>query len=658
MCGIAGFLRIGGAGPDAARTLTAMTDAIANRGPDDSGAWLDSDSGAALGQRRLAIIDLSPAGHQPMSSHSQRYVVTYNGEIYNYRALREQLEAEDPTLRWRGHSDTEVMLACFDRWGVIEGLKRLNGMFAMAVWDRAERALILTRDRMGEKPLYYGLMGRSVLFGSELKALQAHPDFSAAVDREAVALFLRYSYVPAPRSIWEGVAKVPAAHYVRIEADGRIGAPVAYWDFAAVASAAAAAPREDSPALVDETEALLKDAVGLRMEADVPLGAFLSGGVDSSLVVSLMQAQSSKPVRTFTIGFHDRDFNEAEHAKAVAKHLGCEHTELYVSAADTLAVVPDLPTMWDEPFADSSQIPTFLVSRMAREAVTVSLSGDGGDELFGGYTRYVSAMTLWNRASRLPTPLRKLVAAGLMEPAVVRSISAAAGLIPSRYRPMALGERIPKVGQLMNESGPDAVYRRLVSQVSDPERFMAGAHATSAVDLDAPGFADFRQKMMYVDTVTYLPDDILVKVDRASMAVSLEGRAPFLDHRVVEAAWQLPMSAKIRNGSGKAILRDILYRYVPRELIERPKMGFAIPISEWLAGPLRDWAEELLDATRLKREGFLDADAVRELWEAHCAGRIQAHKPLWNILMFQAWWDAQQRAANHTTAYSGELRRA
>lgn len=658
MCGIAGFWTFGGAAAESKKFLTAMTDAIANRGPDDSGAWIDAERGVALGQRRLSIIDLSPAGHQPMASHSQRYVVTYNGEIYNYRELRSQVEAERPDIRWRGHSDTEVMLAVFDRWGVIEGLKHLNGMFAMAVWDREEQTLTLARDRMGEKPLYYGRMGRTVLFGSELKALQAHPHFDGTVDREAIALFLRYSYVPAPRSIWEGVSKVPAAHYVQITADGRIGEPAAYWDFAAAATAGAADPRDDTPALVDETEALLKDAVGRRMEADVPLGAFLSGGVDSSLIVSLMQAQSDKPVRTFTIGFHDRDFNEAEHAKAVARHLGCHHTELYVSAADALAVVPDLPSMWDEPFADSSQIPTFLVSRMTREAVTVSLSGDGGDELFGGYTRYVSAMRMWDRAARLPGPARRALAAGLVQPVVVRSISAAAQLLPTRHRPMALGERIPKIGQLIGESSPDDVYRRLVSLVPDPERFMAGAVDGTLPQDNGATFPDFRQKMMYTDTVTYLPDDIMVKVDRASMAVSLEGRAPFLDHRVVEAAWRLPMSAKIRGGVGKAILRDILYRYVPREMIERPKMGFAIPIADWLTGPLRSWAEDLLDEARLRREGFLDADAVRTLWEDHCSGRINAHKPLWNILMFQAWWDAQQTAANRQAAPSRKLRRA
>lgn len=655
MCGIAGFIAVAPkSGTEEVARLVRMTDAIANRGPDDSGMWLSPDSKVALGQRRLSIIDLSPAGHQPMPSASGRYVTTYNGEIYNFGALRAWVEVEDPYIVWRGHSDTEVMLAVFDRLGVVEGLKKLNGMFAMAVWDRTERKLTLARDRMGEKPLYYGRMGSSVLFGSELKALQAHPDFDATVDREAVALFLRYSYIPAPRSIWAGVSKLPAAHFVEISESGEIGRPEAYWDFSHVAAAGAANPVEATPALTDEIETLLTDAVGLRMAADVPLGAFLSGGVDSSLVVSLMQAQSAKPVRTFTVGFHDRDFNEAEHAKAVANHLGCEHTELYVSAADALAVVPDLPSMWDEPFADSSQIPTFLVSRMTREAVTVSLSGDGGDELFGGYTRYVSAMSMWGRTERMPAFVRTALAAGLTNPTIVRSLSAAAGLLPSRHRPMALQERIPKIGQLMRESGPEGVYRRLVSQIPDPERFMAGPDTRGVLDQDAPEFADFRQTMMYMDTMTYLPEDIMTKVDRASMAVSLEGRAPFLDHRVVEAAWRLPMSVKIRDGVGKAILRDILYRHVPREMIERPKMGFAIPIAEWLTGPLRDWAEDLLDETRLKREGFLDAAAVRDLWDAHCSGRVQAHKPLWNILMFQAWWDAQQRSSVQTI----ELRRA
>lgn len=649
MCGIAGFLEVGGSTADAPDILTAMTTAITNRGPDDSGAWHSSADGVSLGQRRLSIIDLSPAGHQPMPSASGRYVVTYNGEIYNFEALRAEVEQLTPGVPWRGHSDTEVMLAAFDLWGVQKTLTRLNGMFALAVWDKARKELILARDRMGEKPLFYARMGHSILFGSELKALQAHPSFGSVVDREALALFLRYSYVPAPRSIWKGVLKIPPAHFVVVSAHGEISEPVSYWNFSEIAREGAENPEHDRPELTDDIEKLLTDAVGLRMVADVPLGAFLSGGVDSSLIVALMQAQSDRPVKTFTIGFNDRNFNEAEHAKAVARHLGCDHTELYVTPADALAVVPKLPIMWDEPFADTSQIPTYLVSRMTREAVTVSLSGDGGDELFGGYTRYVSATKMWERAGSIPAPVRKTLAAGFSNPILVKAMSAGSRVLPTKLRPMALEERLPKIGQLLRQNSLEAVYETLVSQTVEPGRFMRNGDP-GTLRLAAPDFADFRQTMMYVDTLTYLPDDIMAKVDRASMAVSLEGRAPFLDHRVVEAAWRLPMSAKIRNGQGKAILKDILYRHVPRSLTDRPKMGFAIPIADWLTGPLRDWAEALLDPVRLEQDGFFNAEEVRALWAAHCDGRLKAHKPLWNILMFQAWWEVQQQYGRRDAA--------
>jgi asparagine synthase (glutamine-hydrolysing) len=480
-----------------------------------------------------------------------------------------------------------------------------------------------------------------------LKALTAHPAFERVVDRDALALFLRYNYVPAPHSIWCGVSKLPAGHYVEIRGGARaVATPVPYWDFRRVAAEGAANPLPDTAGLVDDLEVLLKDAVGRQMSADVPLGAFLSGGIDSSLIVALMQSQSERPVRTFTIGFQEADYNEAIHAKSVAEHLGTDHTELYVTAGDALAIVPRLGSIWDEPFSDPSQIPTYLISALTRQHVTVSLSGDGGDELFGGYNRYVSGMQLWNVAQRFPMQLRKVVAAGLAHPACLKAVSSMMGLLPSRHRHLGLADRLPKIGQLFGEASPEGVYRRLVSNVIDPERIVLGGREPSAVSIaDAPAFADFRQKMMFIDTVTYLPDDILVKVDRASMAVSLETRVPFLDYRVLEFAWRLPMSTKIRDGIGKHILREVLYRHVPRALVERPKMGFAIPMEQWLAGPLRPWAEDLLDEERLRREGFFDADRVRALWLDHISGRQRLHNQLWSILMFQAWWAEHRHQA-------------
>jgi asparagine synthase (glutamine-hydrolysing) len=638
MCGIAGFIGGGPAGRQAKAVLRAMTDAIAHRGPDDQGAWHDEEAGVALGFRRLSIIDLSMAGHQPMASASGRFVTVYNGEIYNYRDLRAELEAAGAAPVWRGHSDTEVMLAAFERWGVAGALERLNGMFALAVWDRQRRVLTLARDRLGEKPLYHGRMGETFLFGSELKALTAHPAFERNLDREALTLYLRYNYVPAPRSIWRGISKLLPAHYLEIDAHGRaLGAPSPYWNFHEVARAGAAEPLPDTPALVDDLEILLKDAVARRMEADVPVGAFLSGGVDSSTIVALMQAQSERPVRTFTIGFDDPQYDEAAHARAVAAYLGTDHVTLEVTGRDALDVVPRLPAMWDEPFSDSSQIPTHLVSALTRRSVTVSLSGDGGDELFGGYNRYISGLRMWRRAAHLPGPMRRLLARALQHRYSAGMAGAMMRALPARHRQLGLADRLPKLGQVIAEGSPDAVYRRLVSHMTDPAAMVIGGAEPPGDGGGAPDFADFRQKMMYVDTLTYLPDDILTKVDRASMAVSLEARVPFLDHRVVEFAWRLPMSAKIRGGQGKRILRALLDRYVPRALIERPKMGFAVPVEAWLKGALRDWAEALLDETRLRSEGFFDAAAVRRLW-AEQLRRGGHHAQLWDLLMFQSWW--------------------
>lgn len=651
MCGIAGFLSRPIARDRASRMVAAMIDAIAHRGPDDSGIWLDEQAGVALGHRRLAILDLSAAGHQPMPSPSGRYVMVYNGEIYNHSDLRKSLELGEASFSWRGHSDTEVMLAAFDRWGITATLERLNGMFAFALWDRQKRELTLARDRLGEKPLYYGLIGDNFVFGSELKALVQHPGFTGEVDRAALTQFIRHGYVPAPSSIWSGISKLMPGHFLVVPEHGRrLDAPQAYWSFQDIAEAGAADPLPDTPDLVDNLERLLRDAVGRRMEADVPLGAFLSGGIDSSLIVALMQAQSTRRVRTFTIGFDDPNFNEAQHAKAVAAHLGTEHVEFYVTPRDALDVVPALPHIWDEPFSDWSQIPTYLVSKLTRDHVTVSLSGDGGDELFGGYVRYSSGFRAWRTANRLPERTRTLLARGLADPRSASIANALMQLAPTRHRQLGFADRLRKLARVLGETTADGVYRQLTLHTDDADQIVVDAMEPRPAHPGAQAaFPDARQKMMCVDTLTYLPDDILAKVDRASMAVSLEGRMPFLDHRVVEYAWRLPMQTKVRNGRGKQILRQMLYRYVPKAIMERPKMGFSIPMEAWLDGALRDWAEALLEPRRLREEGFLDERWITRLWSEHKSGLRRSHVQLWDILMFQAWWEAHRASAlTHT----------
>lgn len=642
MCGIVGFLSRTALDSGSHAVVRRMADQIVHRGPDDAGIWLDEQAGIALGHRRLSIIDLSPAGHQPMISPSGRYVAVYNGEIYNHRDLRVALDAAGAAPTWRGHSDTEVMLAAIEHWGVEGALSRLNGMFAFALWDREQRVLYLARDRMGEKPLYYGVQGGVLLFGSELNALRAHPTCRGDIDRDALALFLRHNYVPAPRSIWQGISKLPPAHYLRIDSSLNVGVPVSYWDLQEIAQGGDAMPMADDAALVDQLEVLLKDAVGRRMEADVPLGAFLSGGVDSSTVVALMQVQSARPVRTFSIGFAEKDYDESNHAKAVAAHLGTDHTELFVTADDALQTIPKLPAIWDEPFSDSSQIPTYLLSGLTRQHVTVSLSGDGGDELFGGYNRYLLAMKLWQPMAMLPVGMRHRIARLLTAPQTATGVRAAMHVLPRKYRHKAIADRLPKIAQLLDACSPEALYLSLVSHWQRPEDVVIGAaEPLTLLNGGAAAFSDFRQKMMYLDARTYLPDDILVKVDRASMAVSLEARVPMLDHRLVEFAWRMPLSAKIRRGTGKWALRQVLYRHVPRSLIDRPKMGFGVPIDSWLKGPLRDWAEALLDERRLREDGFFNPAIIRRKWDEYQYSGRRWHYHLWDILMFQAWHDAQ-----------------
>ncbi|WP_294268426.1 asparagine synthase (glutamine-hydrolyzing) [uncultured Sphingomonas sp.] len=638
MCGIAGFVSRSSIDFNAA--IRAMTDVISHRGPDDEGSWADVEAGVALGHRRLSILDLSPSGHQPMASQAGRYMLVYNGEIYNHRAIRQELENAGAPVNWRGHSDTEVMLAAIEHWGIQPTLQRLNGMFAFALWDRHTRELTFARDRMGEKPLYYGVQGKTLFFASELKAIVAHPHFKPEIDREALAAFMRLGYVPAPTSIWRDIRKLPPANWMTVSVDaiGRLE-PQAYWEIAEVARLGTQAPRRPGEQLTDELDKLLSDAVALRMEADVPLGAFLSGGIDSSLVASLMQANASQPVRTFSIGFDDPAYNEAEHAKAVAAHLGTHHTELYVGMDKARDLLPALPEIWDEPFADSSQIPMFLVSRLAREHVTVALSGDGGDELFGGYNRHVTGADIWKRVEFLPAPLRRLAGRVLSHKATGNLAETIAGMMPGRKSMAGIAARLPKVGAVVDARSPMDFYTRLISQWQD-EALVLGANIELALP-HPPAFADFRDTMMYLDMTTYLPDDILVKVDRAGMGSSLEGRVPLLDHRIVEFAWQVPLEAKIHDGRGKMILREILDRYVPRTLIDRPKAGFAIPVGGWLVGPLRPWVEALIDPKRIAAEGYLDPALVSDTWRRFLAGEVRLETKLWCILMFQAWLERQ-----------------
>lgn len=628
MCGLCGFVDQSPARdvPTRQAVLTAMAERIRHRGPDDSGIWQDAEAGIGLGHRRLSVLDLSPEGHQPMRSRCGRFVIAFNGEIYNYREIRAELEAAEGPIPWRGHSDTEVMLAAIARWGLRDALKRFNGMFAFALWDREERLLHLARDRLGEKPLYYGWMGGVFLFGSELKALRAHPAWRGEVDRNVLALFLRHGYVPAPHAIYKGIRKLPPGSFLSLPGAAPAGqepAPQTYWSALQVAGEGVANPLAMGPEqATDALEALLRDAVGLRMEADVPLGAFLSGGIDSSTVVALMQAQSSQPVNTFSIGFHEKGFNEAAHAAEVARHLGTRHTELYVSPEEAMAVIPLLPTLYDEPFSDSSQVPTYLVSKLARQHVTVALSGDGGDEFFAGYDRYFFADGLWRGFGWLPLGLRRGLARVL------------AGL------PQPPGNHLLKLSEVLPAASREDFYYCFSSSWRQPERLVHGAREPATVLTDParwPRSGSFIEFMMAMDMVAYLPDDILVKVDRASMGVSLEARVPLLDHRVAEFAWQLPLDLKVRDGQRKWLLRQLLYRHVPRQLIDRPKQGFAVPIDAWLRGPLRAWAEDLLAESRLRREGYLNPTDIRVRWQEHLAGTRRGHEHLWHVLMFQAW---------------------
>ena len=638
MCGIAGFFApcLSAERSELHDRALKMAEALAARGPDDRGEWVDKTAGIGFAHRRLAVLDLSPTGHQPMISASGRTVITYNGEIFNFQELKGELEGMG--YQFRGHSDTEVILEGCERWGVAATAKKLIGMFAFALWDQDKRSLFLVRDRLGIKPLYWGRFGKHLLFASQIKALKQHPAFEATIDRDALSLFMRHNYVPGPFSIYRGVRKQKPGTVLEFPSAGP-EKETAFWSLEEVATNGIQNRLKiNDEDAVGELEALLRDAVRRRMVADVPLGAFLSGGIDSSTVVALMQAQSSKPVHTFSIGFTESDYNEAPHAEAVARHLGTNHTTMMVTPHEAQSVIPQLPDIYDEPFADSSQIPTYLVSALARRHVTVSLSGDGGDELFAGYNRYEYAQNLVRVASPLPPFLRRLFTR------LLRRLSPSDwerpfSFLPARIRPPQAGNKMHKLANLL-EGDPGGIYLSLLSHWQEPETIVINGrepptllHDARVADL----IPNFVERMQYFDTATYLPDDILVKVDRASMAVSLEARVPLLDHRVVAWAWSLPQRFRRRDGENKWILRQVLYRYAPKNLFDRPKMGFGVPIDSWLRGPLRNWAEELLDSSRLRQDGYLRPEPILKKWREHLSGKTNWAYLIWDVLMFQAW---------------------
>ncbi|MFT5527953.1 MAG: asparagine synthase (glutamine-hydrolyzing) [Pirellulaceae bacterium] len=637
MCGIAGFSNCLLRQDEATSILHRMTNALTHRGPDASGVWSDPEAGIYLGHRRLAIVDLSEQGRQPMQSACGRYEIVFNGEIYNFQQLRAELE-ENLFAAWRGHSDTEVMLEGFRQWGVTSTLEKLTGMFAFALWDKRDEQLILARDRLGEKPLYYAIVGRSILFASEQRAFQAFPGWQGDVDRDVLATYVRHGYIPAPHSIYLNAKKLPPGTF--LEFKKQVGRsldswplPKKYWAARDVVqgSLQTQSGLADDVA-VEKLDELLQQSVRQQMLADVPVGAFLSGGVDSSTIVGIMQKLSVRPVKTFSIGFEHSEYNEAEYAKEVARHLGTDHHEFYVTARDALDVIPHLPRIYDEPFADSSQIPTFLVSKLTRNRVTVALSGDGGDELFGGYERYQRSSVAWKRIRRIPYRLRQVVGYG-------------GGWLAR----LSANDRWSEVCDSLSCNSCEEFYRRRISQSRFPEAIVLGATEASTIFSERQDWIatkDDYHRMMFLDMMSYLPDDILAKVDRASMAVSLETRLPLLSHRVVEFAWSLPLSLKVRDGQTKWILRQVLQRYVPAEFFDRPKTGFAVPLQHWLRGPLREWAESLLDETRLHDDGYFAPELVRRLWNQFLRVKSQPATHIWTLLMFQAWLDEQRGTAS------------
>ena len=655
MCGIVGIF--GKGIEDSAESLIdVMNSTLVHRGPDDSGIWKDLNNNIIFGHRRLAVLDLSKAGHQPMESKCGRYVICFNGEIYNHISLRSQLGLDKG---WLGNSDTETMVTAFSFWGIKKTIEKLVGMFALAVWDKREKKLYLIRDRIGEKPLYYGWSKGKFIFGSELKAIKSLKGFNNAIDRDSLGLYLRHCYIPSPRTIYKDIYKLSPGCILEVQLGNTFSKPSKtvtlpfsegsfhinqYWSYKNVVQKGRANLIKDEKVALSYLEESLRESIRLQSIADVPLGAFLSGGIDSSLIVSLMQSESISPVHTYTIGFEDAGFNEAIHAKKVAEHLNTNHTELYVSADDALSVVPLLSTLYDEPFGDSSQIPTYLVSKMAKEHVTVALSGDAGDELFGGYNRHVNAPFLWKIISLIPKGLRPQIST-LMNLTPDVFLNSFGNSLPGKYKTPFLAQKLSRFSERLETiEEADDLYYNLVSEWKKPSEVLLNYEEPHSLLRDRsswPKLDSFEDRMMYLDIMTYLPDDILVKVDRAAMAVSLETRAPFLDHRVIELSSRIPLKQKIHNGKGKQVLRKLLYQFVPKELIERPKQGFGVPLSDWLRGPLKGWSEELLEETKLEKEGFFNPKVIRGRWESHLKGKTNWEHSLWNVLMFQSWFESQ-----------------
>jgi len=642
MCGIAGYFS-----KDtyiSENVLLEMGKAVKHRGPDDSGIWHDRNSGIGLVHRRLSIQDLSKAGHQPMFSHNARYVISYNGEIYNHILLRDKVESIVGTkVKWKGSSDTETLLACIENLGIESTLENIKGMFAFALWDRESKKLVLARDRFGEKPLYYGIQNETLLFGSDLISLKKHPSFKGEINRDAVALLMRYGYIPSPKSIYTGIHKLPPSSYVIFESHDSIPTIKYYWSLSSVI-------KDNNDGLcsydyrsaVQKLDELIGDSVEQQMISDVPLGTFLSGGIDSTLITALSQSRSSGQVRTFTAGFDDKLYNEAHHAKKLAKYLGTSHTELHISPEHALDAIQKMPDIYTEPFADPSQIPTFLIAELTKEHVTVGLSGDAGDEIFSGYNRYVLTERYWKKLNLIPQPIRYLISSSIEKVSpdrLNRTLSSIQKIFAVKHQQANIGEKLHKAAIALRAQTSDELYSSLVNRWQNTDELVIG---TSKVQTLSDCFIhssekDIVHRMMETDLLTYLPDDILCKVDRASMFVGLESRAPFLDREVVEFAWGLPLNYKIKDGVGKSILRDVLYKYVPKELIDRPKMGFGLPISSWLRGPLKEWGNSLLDQDRLRKEGFFHAEKVRQKWVQHQSGAFNWQYQLWPILMFQLW---------------------
>jgi asparagine synthase (glutamine-hydrolysing) len=650
VCGIAGLLD-----PNASTSAdrlgalaSTMASSLQHRGPDADGVWVDPAAGVGLGFRRLAVIDLGPSGAQPMVSFDGRWVIAYNGEIYNYRELRQRLESAG--TRFRGESDTEVLLAAVERWGIDRALDACEGMFAVALWDRRDRALHLVRDRFGEKPLYYGWVGKEFAFGSELKALCALPGFAAELDRSSVTSFLRHNCIPAPNTIWQGIRKLQPGHSVTVTPVLRRGVlpeQRRYWSASDAVAQARQHPLVASDAeMTDQLEETLSGAVAARLVADVPVGAFLSGGIDSSTIVALMQRHTSKAVRTFTVGFADRSFDESSEAAAVAAHLGTDHTAVRVGDAEAVEVIAELPDIWDEPFSDVSQIPTYLVSRVARQDVTVSLSGDGGDELFAGYNRHAWLHRVWGSVAPVPAGVRRTVgsALGRIPPGAVEGVARATSVLPPGWRVRNPSTKVVKLARVLAASDPGDAYRALTTHWADANSLVLGnqVRGTPFERNGSLSGAGITEQMLWSDLVGYLPDDILVKLDRAAMAVSLETRTPFLDRRMLDFAWRLPLDAKLRGGRTKWLLRQVLERHVPAALVDRPKMGFGLPIGSWLRGELAPWTEHLLDERRLRVQGLLDPVPIRRAWDLHRSGRRDLGYELWDVLVLQSWLDRWQ----------------